>query len=449
MMRNFRRRCATLLTLLSLVVVFCLSGYPSSAAVTGLGLGDKSFNFAISGHNRNRAAYNTLNLEEQIHKAAELGVSMYRFDAYLDDLKSIAFTDDVVYLCKAYGLDLMLIVYSPSSAKTAVQRYKGKVKYYQVDNEMDGATINPSGPDGKLVSDFDKAKMDVKVKNCISIINTLRAGDPAAKILVNGTWVHYGCFQYLFDQGVDVDLLGWDWYRNQDTYGFEKAMDELYSQFHKDILICEANIWCKTDDQALMADYLTQRAQLVYSIAKAKHIVGFTVYELLNEPALNDSPGESDFGLVNVNRDQTIGSVKPAYTALQTLYGGKSLPVIHILPDPPVSSTPVPPPQPPASSKTTVSSGRNNGNTPAGSNAASQGANPSNSISSLDSSAISSSGLTASSSSDSSSSVTVSQPKPSSPIVWILLVVALVIILGGGGTLAYVLIRRRKQQQQQ
>lgn len=181
-----------------------------------------------------------------------------------------------------------------------------------------------------------------------NIIAGIRRGDPNAKILINATWIHYGMVELLLKEyGVNIDLLGWDWYSNMDTYGLEKLLDNLWSRFQKDILFCEMNIWTKDEPQSAMGSYLTERMKKLYELKNSKHIVGACIYELLDEP--NHGTGsEGVFGLVNVDKRNNILGPKQAYKDVQALLGGRSRNKILLSDLHPQTPTTVPTTAPPA-----------------------------------------------------------------------------------------------------
>ena len=274
------------------------------------------FLFGVTGHNTSRPAYTANTIEDQIHLAAELGVGMYRFDASSD----MAWNDKVVALCESYGLQMMPLVSSSSVASTMATRYAGHIKYYQMLNETDNQAILSGN--GDQISQYDMTKVNNFVTQLKSIASAIRAGDPNAKLVINGTFLHYAIFDYFISQGVDFDVLGWDWYSNQDSYaggvaGIAKILLDRYPT--KNLFFCEGNYWPVGSGYPVEGDYITACMRTVYNL-KSPRILGYCVYELLDEP--NQGAPENTFGLVNVNSDYSIGSVKTAYTQVQTVLGG-------------------------------------------------------------------------------------------------------------------------------
>ena len=315
-----------LIFLLSLALLTSLNTVPSSAA--GLAADDDDFLFGVCGHpmEHSSGTYRMATLEEQIHLVAELGVKLYRVDANLKDLTTLDFMDKCIDLCRAYGLEVMLVIYDEDKAEMCASRYKGKIKYYQILNERDAQCINTdaagNAPDGTQISHYDPEKLVEVARQMKNIIAGVRKGDPNAEILINATWTHYGFVEAMLNYGVEFDLLGWDWYSNMDHYGLDNLLDDL-SRFDKDIIFCELNIWTKTEPQSAMAGYLAERLYTLYELKNSERIVGACIYELLDEPN-HSVASEGQFGLVSVDKSLNNFEPKQAYKAVQQLLGGGS-----------------------------------------------------------------------------------------------------------------------------
>ena len=279
-------------------------------------------------------------IEMQIHLAAEMGSKIYRIDAQIVTADII---EKVITLCRRYGMEVMPILDSESSAEILAKQFRGRVKYYQVKNEMNVAAHKSIWLDGTRISDFkmstdiprpkDEECLDLLIADTVRIIKRIRAEDPDVEILINGTWTHYGFLDYAFarfsEEGVDIDLIGWDWYSDMEDNraGHSSTIDGLnsvakYLHDHygqKDILICEYNMWVPSFDRAVFTGvqhvtqcpgngngkidpfeeenlntqtgpYLVNNIQYLYSNRAANHIKGLMVYELIEEPGQSIHP---------------------------------------------------------------------------------------------------------------------------------------------------------------
>lgn len=304
---------------------------PASAA--GELTGVKGFDKGVSMHNKGWAAYREDTLEQQMKLAADLGITLVRFDSMWGTINGVEWTDRFVETAEAYGLDMMMIVYveDTESAQAIASRYKGKIKYYQVHNEVDCATIIDAGHSGESLSDYDPVKLKTKTDAIKACIKGLRAADPAAEIVINSTFVHYGFTEYLVDQGVDFDVIGWDWYSQQEEwchqnrgYDITGLLDILREKFpDKDIIFCELNILADYENgtDTRQGAFIEEMAVKIYEYAKKDPAIrGLVIYELLDEPDKGNQEGH--FGLVYLNDDFSIRGPKPAYRVVQDLFGG-------------------------------------------------------------------------------------------------------------------------------
>ena len=220
------------------------------------------FHFGVCGHNPNHGictGYPQHQVENHIRLAAKLGVKIYRVDF---EMQNFDWTDKLVSLAEQYGMEIMAIVYEADGlAEQIAIRYKGRIRYYQVCNEIDCGTFKtiPGHPDadGREVSDFHLDKLADYAERVKAIIQELRRGDPEALLCINGTWKHTGMIDYMLSQGVDFDILGWDWYSNMEAgYGIKNCIKDLLN-YKKDIIFCETNIWPATHEEKDRASYIT------------------------------------------------------------------------------------------------------------------------------------------------------------------------------------------------
>jgi len=332
-----------------------VAGHPAAGEFTGYGGSDAD-------------------IERQIHAAAEMGARIYRLDG---SGMAIDFLEKVITLCERYDMEIMLVAASESSAETLTKRFKGRVKYYQVRNEMCFQSIKTEP--GTQISHYrmstdpdagDNKCLDLLVNEAVDIIKRIRAEDPDAEVLINSTWIHYGMLDYAFarfeEEGIDVDLIGWDWYSNYETNrsnlsdhpyladGFNSFAKYLHDRYNKDIIICEYNMWMRSFDsptfnfngvpypgngndrldsfeeenlETLAGPYLVKNLQYLYDNRNENHIKGLIIYELL-EQTLHSNPFEAKFGMNYVkplNRSQRqyqILGPKPQYYDVQKLLGG-------------------------------------------------------------------------------------------------------------------------------
>ena len=323
-------------------------------------------------------------IERQIHLAAEMGARIYRMPSESNN----DVVEKVITLCEKYGIEVLLVIHSDKhteeSTVVKVKRFKGRVKYYQVDNEMSGIALRSYSLTGTDISHFgmstqiprpgDAMCLDIRVNKAINNIKIIRAEDPNAKILINGLGVHYAFLDYAFarfaQEGVDIDLLGWDWYSHRENNrgvhpsaidGFNSIAKYIYDNYGKDIIICEYNMTIRDFDRTnpeldpqivpflpgngngkidfpeeednmdiLMGPYLVKNIQYLYNNRKENHIIGIMVYELIEQREHSD-PFEAKHGITYSKRSKILGP-KKAYYDVQKLLGGSFVPIQRLNP---------------------------------------------------------------------------------------------------------------------
>ncbi|MCL1973000.1 MAG: glycosyl hydrolase 53 family protein [Endomicrobia bacterium] len=351
---------------------------------------DPDFLVGVAGHPGNPVYPSTTftgyghgdaDIEKQIHLLAEMGAKIYRLDSNppIDQLEKI------ITLCEKYGIELLLI--TGGTPSSVVRWFKGRVKYYQVGNEMN-LQAQKSG-NGTQISHYwmstdteplpaDKKYLDVMISNTIQTIKIIRADDPDVKILINGTGVHYAFLDYAFEEfakaGVDIDLIGWDWYsfmeNNRTTHssaidGLNSVAKFMYDRYGKDIIICEYNmapsyfdmvqlnpqhipflpgngngimdLFEENNMDILVGPYLVNNIQYLYKNRGENHIKGIMIYELMEQPG-HLSQWEAKYGItyakmlnLSQRRYQILGP-KAAYYHVQKLLGGGFVPIQRLNP---------------------------------------------------------------------------------------------------------------------
>ena len=302
--------------LLVLVILLSLTALPASAAEK-----EDPFYIGACAHNRGVMAYNN-NLEDFVYYNAKMGSNFMRIDLSISTEDDYDYWDTFFALCKKYNTTVMGIVYSPLQAEIFSSRYGEQLKFLQMLNEEDTAAMN--GSDGTTKDQYNINEIAETVGQLKEISAVIRENSPKTKLVVNGSFVHYGFFQHLIEQEVDFDVIGIDWYSHCDDWGFEKMLDEL-AELGKPIFVCEANIWQHdTDKSDMMGAKIIEYVEACKRKQKTNNILGLAIYELLDEPQKGTGPGEGIFGLIKINKDFTLGSPKSAYYEVQEYLGYKN-----------------------------------------------------------------------------------------------------------------------------
>lgn len=301
------------------------------------------------------------NIEQSVLLAARMGCKMIRIDSTAD----YKWLDKAIKLCNAYGMKVMLIIYIPNFSvkspnidlaavsehfKTLASRYDGKqgfgkIDFIQLHNELDLPLLSAScdgkpAPNGDKPEDWNNDYLEIVLNQLKAAVKGVKASGNDAKTVINMTWKHYGMIRYFYDNGLEWDIIGHDWYSDMMSALVRSGETPyaignfLYETFGKEIILCETNMFGKLADfdendpsnwdlfVDCMADCYSQ-----------SHVIGFSVYELLDELRFdahcNGYDQESHFGLVYCDLDGNIGDVKPIYRRMQNIIGGNDeLPTI-------------------------------------------------------------------------------------------------------------------------
>lgn len=139
-------------------------------------------------------------------------------------------------------------------AREIAGNYSGRVAYYQIANEISGATMALSDEDQPFFpNSIGNAKFSEKkyqpLKNWMKgAYDAIRQADPQAKIAVSGHWILVSVFDRLIQDGIDFDVIGWNWYSedddisawNIDGINYDVLGDYLAS-YGKEIWLAETN----------------------------------------------------------------------------------------------------------------------------------------------------------------------------------------------------------------
>ncbi len=308
--------------------------------------------------------------EEALHYAAQQGVKLIRYQGqYLQD--DFTETDTIIGLCNKYGIKVMLCIW-PSwgvttdeptkedldfmtmSAKAFAERYngkngRGKVDYFQLWNEEEiglmRAKYGASAVAGDLTSHYYTVSVEGKddlvefAKCYAAAAKGIREADTDAKIIINFSSAAFGCVKYYYEQGVDFDYIGWDFYTIGDDVqsNVDKFLgilrdgwyderggyhDSLMSQIpDKEVIICESNIGMLYQQDKLPDVDYSPFLSVMKEAYKVDAVKAFCTFKLLDAPSHVD-PNETDYGHIKVEKGGKIIEPKQLYYDYQHLIGG-------------------------------------------------------------------------------------------------------------------------------
>ena len=306
------------------------------------------FIWGINGHPIDAKPYNfpgSLNLQMDLLK--ELQLTQYRVNVTLnEDGEAAHWPGDVkkwqetLEKSKDAGVTIFPVIqlrdfdfsmgidkaYTTAKKQTSgfAKKYKEEINHYALGNEMDLLLVN-KGKDGSKIAHYDLKKFDVWISFLKGMAAGIRKEDPSAKLVINGAGRHYlGYYEYIKKQQVDYDIIGFHWYSEMGKvaapYLSEKGgldiMQYMHQQFMKPIWITEINQhWGVNkhpeNHQAFWMDHF------IDNLEGRDYIKAFFVYELLDQPHLDDNEGydnkrQAYFGLIDWVEPYTKHRYRPA-----------------------------------------------------------------------------------------------------------------------------------------
>jgi hypothetical protein len=217
-------------------------------------------------------------------------------------------------------------------AQPIVEKYKGKVDYYQLSNELTGVVYQQPGEGGETLDagyglNMNKKRYENVRTYVLTMSEIIRETDPNAKIVITGHWVLIKPIQDLINDGVQADIIGWNWgpdmgeqagVKDIDHYG-KMDLPQIASDMGKKFWIVEANY---TDGSANKSE--VKQANYIRKLAKSSYdnpLIGAYMHYILTD-SLDDGPA-GQLGLVKIGKNKNGGysfaAKKPAYYGLKSI----------------------------------------------------------------------------------------------------------------------------------
>jgi len=267
-------------------------------------------------------------MAEQLDLAKELGVSWIRLDWH--NYNDFAWHDRIVDMAAERGLHVVLILEdigaptdSPnfvSNARTRskeiAQHYKGKIRYFQLFNEVSGTLLKgPSQPGTDFTRDYDQAEY-AKIRDWLKAAGAgIKEANPDAKLAISGQWTHTAVFEQLIKDGVSFDILGWNWFDDMgddlnapiiaETAHQKITLLDKLRGFGKELWITELNTrpGANGQDEAKQAAYINEVAERIYEYQAFK---GLFVFELMDQAEVGSKGGANEYyGIVKFAKDSS------------------------------------------------------------------------------------------------------------------------------------------------
>ena len=205
------------------------------------------------------------------------------------------------------------------TASRVASFYKGKIDYYQLMNESASNAIKGPQYSGEKESDYDPVLYPI-VRDWIKGASAaIEKEDPSAKRVVTDQWTHYAFFDMLEKDGIDYDVLGWDWFSDMGLMGDKKLSSgqtilEKLQSFGKPVILAEVNARPNKNgqDEEKQSNYI----QAMADWAKQQKLAGFFVH-VLTDATSRDFKTVDRYGLVKIEKNEKerfiIGTPRKAY----------------------------------------------------------------------------------------------------------------------------------------
>jgi hypothetical protein len=198
--------------------------------------------------------------------------------------------------------------------------YKGKIKYFQIGNEPGSYCVKKDWP-GLTPESFDLDKCKLVINYLQGLSNGIMLGNPDAKIIVTGHWLHVGFFDILKDEKLHYDIIGWDWHQNSpnllDVPNGNQSVNLVseLAKFSKEVWVTEAGIIeGSTNSEENQSTYLVDLAKQTRLYKMFKGFFIFSLYDELKEKQSNS------LGIMKIKNTSgdvwMLGDPKKAYLDL-------------------------------------------------------------------------------------------------------------------------------------
>lgn len=204
-------------------------------------------------------------------------------------------------------------------ANQVVGANKGHVDYYQLANEISSESLRGAEFPGDKTSEYDLEKY-AKIRDWLNgAIDGVKKADPQAKTVVVGQWTQIAFFDKLQEDGVNFDIIGWDWFSDMGLMKDVKISDGTYlvdklKSFNKPVILAEVGQrpdGNKEDGFVMDED---KQNQFISEMANWSHdsgfIKGFFAFELTDVTNYDKGGYIDRYGLVACEKSKSgVGAV--------------------------------------------------------------------------------------------------------------------------------------------
>lgn len=184
-----------------------------------------------------------------------------------------------------------------NTAYSFCYNYAPYFKTIELGNELELKIIKSTGYDGTKLEHYDETGLKAITSYLKGMVTGVRAVG-LHKIIIDGTWLHFAFIQYLLDNGVDFDILGWHWYDNQDRLRAKSTSvpieETLFNKFGKPIMFNEVGV--RNEGKLTEENIAANMTLLVNRLQASEYVEKVFIYELFKQPYLG-AIWEREYGI--------------------------------------------------------------------------------------------------------------------------------------------------------
>lgn len=302
----------------------------------------------VNGYTLNQTGdpYVPSRLASQVSFVKKLGVNIIRAN-YEVWPGADQVNNDMVDLAQKNHLFLLLVLESQNPdffshatyqegyawGNSIAARYKGRVAYYQMLNEVSGMAIKKDFP-GTKPTDYDESKYQQLKSYLQGMAAGIKTADPKAKLVISANWIATAIIDRLYQDKVPFDIIGWNWFSDMGTDPTHKTLDDgtildipaHFAQMNKPFWLVEANNAHGDFDDPSGQQQATYLKTLADAVIKSQEVNAFIVFKLFD--TISEVKGERaanySWGLVKEKYDSKTktfipGDLKPAFATYQKI----------------------------------------------------------------------------------------------------------------------------------
>jgi len=203
-----------------------------------------------------------------------------------------------------------------------IASFYSKVNYFQLGNEPATGALKKNWS-GANEDSFDKAKYAKVLEWLRGASDGIKKANGNAKRIITGNWLNVSFFEMLVRDGINFDIVGWDWFNEEKDFTTIKPNEgnltllERLNNLNKEIWMMEVGI--SGTDENKQADYLEKFINKIQNIPTIK---GLFVGVLYDQVHLVGTSGQYD-GIVRISKtksgDWVLEDPKLAYDLYQKI----------------------------------------------------------------------------------------------------------------------------------